>query len=67
MIFEVLSLFPDFFSGFLTSSIIFRAIENELLQVKLTDYRTYSKNRHHQVDDYPYGGFPGMVIQAQPI
>jgi len=37
MIFEVLSLFPDFFSGFLTSSIIFRAIENELLQVKLTD------------------------------
>ena len=67
MTFEVLSLFPDAFSGFLNTSIIARAGEKKLLQVKLTDYRRFSLNKHHKVDDYPYGGFPGMVIQAQPI
>ena len=67
MIFEVLSLFPDAFSGFLNSSIIARAREKKLLEVNLTDYRQFSLNKHHKVDDYPYGGFPGMVIQAQPI
>ena len=67
MIFEVLSLFPDVFSGFLNSSIIARAREKKLLEVNLTDYRQFSLNKHHKVDDYPYGGFAGMVIQAQPI
>ena len=67
MIFEVLSLFPDAFSGFLNSSIIARAREKKLLEVNLTDYRQFSLNKHHKVDDYPYGGFAGMVIQAQPI
>ena len=67
MIFEVLSLFPDAFSGFLNSSIIARAREKKLLAVNLTDYRQFSLNKHHKVDDYPYGGFAGMVIQAQPI
>ncbi|HPB18913.1 MAG TPA: tRNA (guanosine(37)-N1)-methyltransferase TrmD, partial [Candidatus Cloacimonas sp.] len=67
MIFEVLSLFPDAFSGFLSSSIIARAEKSKLLEVKLTDFRQFSSDKHHKVDDYPYGGFPGMVIQAQPI
>jgi len=67
MIFEVLSLFPDAFSGFLSSSIIARAEKSKLLEVKLTDFRRFSSDKHHKVDDYPYGGFPGMVIQAQPI
>ncbi|HNX03341.1 MAG: tRNA (guanosine(37)-N1)-methyltransferase TrmD [Candidatus Cloacimonas sp.] len=67
MIFEVLSLFPDAFSGFLSSSIISRAEKSKLLEVKLTDFRRFSSDKHHKVDDYPYGGFPGMVIQAQPI
>lgn len=67
MIFEVLTLFPDFFSGFVTSSIIARAVENKLLQVRFTDFRLFSEDKHHKVDDYAYGGFPGMVIQIPPI
>jgi tRNA (guanine37-N1)-methyltransferase len=67
MTFEVLSLFPDAFSGFLSSSIIARAISKEMVKVRLTDFRSFSKDKHHCVDDYPYGGFPGMVIQAQPV
>ncbi len=62
MTFEVLSLFPDAFSGFLSSSIISRAEKSKLLEVKLTDFRRFSSDKHHKVDDYPYGGFPGMVI-----
>lgn len=67
MTFDVLSLFPDAFSGFLSSSIIARAISKEMVKVRLTDFRSFSTNKHHCVDDYPYGGFPGMVIQAQPV
>ncbi|MDD2228179.1 MAG: tRNA (guanosine(37)-N1)-methyltransferase TrmD [Candidatus Cloacimonetes bacterium] len=67
MTFDVLSLFPAAFSGFLDSSIIARAIRSETVQVKVTDFRSFSKDKHHKVDDYPYGGFPGMVIQAQPV
>ncbi len=67
MTFDVLSLFPEAFGGFLGSSIIARAIDKEYVKVRLTDFRTYSKNKHRNVDDYPYGGFPGMVLQAQPV
>lgn len=64
---DVLSLFPEMFSGFLASSIVARAIEKEAIDVKLTDFRSYSTNKHRKVDDYAYGGFAGLVLQAQPI
>lgn len=64
---NVLSLFPEMFSGFLSSSIVARAIEKEAIDVKLTDFRSYSTNKHRKVDDYAYGGFAGLVLQAQPI
>jgi tRNA (guanine37-N1)-methyltransferase len=67
MTFEVLSLFPEAFSGFLESSIVARAIAKQAVQVQISNFRDYTKNKHNCVDDYPYGGFPGMVIQAQPI
>ncbi|MDD4309674.1 MAG: tRNA (guanosine(37)-N1)-methyltransferase TrmD [Candidatus Cloacimonetes bacterium] len=67
MIFEVLSLFPEAFSGFMSSSIVARAIEKQALEVRLTDFRKFTANKHNCVDDYPYGGFAGMVIQAQPL
>lgn len=63
----MLSLFPEMFSGFLSSSIVARAIEKEAIDVKLTDFRSYSTNKHRKVDDYAYGGFAGLVLQAQPI
>lgn len=67
MTFEVLSLFPDFFSGFLGASIVARALAKQAIDVRLTDFRKYSTDKHHKVDDYPYGGFPGLVLSAQPV
>jgi tRNA (guanine37-N1)-methyltransferase len=67
MTLEVLSLFPDVFKGFLEASIVARAIAKQAIRVKLTDFRKYSTDKHHKVDDYPYGGFPGLVLQAQPV
>ncbi len=64
---EILSLFPDCFKGFLESSMIARAINLGILKVDFTNYRLYSQNKQRKVDDYPYGGFAGMVIQAEPI
>ncbi len=65
--FEVLSLFPEAFSGFLGSSIMARALKKDLLSVEITNFRDWTANKHRNVDDYPYGGFAGMVIQAQPV
>lgn len=65
--FEVLTLFPEAFSGFLQSSIIARAIAKKMVKVELSNFRDWTTNKHHNVDDYPYGGFAGMVIQAQPV
>lgn len=65
--FEVLTLFPEAFAGFLESSIIARAQKNRLIEVRLNNFRDWTTNKHKNVDDYPYGGFAGMVIQAQPV
>jgi tRNA (guanine37-N1)-methyltransferase len=64
---EVLSLFPDFFDSFLASSMVARAISKTALAVETFDIRAYAANKHHQVDDYPYGGFAGMVGMIQPL
>ncbi|GEL14350.1 tRNA (guanosine(37)-N1)-methyltransferase TrmD [Pediococcus cellicola] len=64
---DILSLFPDMFSGPLHQSIVGKAIEDQLLDVQVTNFRDYSTNKHHNVDDYPYGGGAGMLLQPQPI
>jgi tRNA (guanine37-N1)-methyltransferase len=63
----VLSLFPGLFEGFLSSSIIKRAIQKELVSIEILDFRVFSQNKHHQVDDSPYGGGAGMVLSVAPI
>jgi len=65
--FDVLTLFPPLFDGFLTESIIGRAIRNRLVEVKLWDLRQWALNRYGQVDDRPFGGGPGMLIMAPPV
>lgn len=65
--FDVLTLFPPLFDGFLTESIIGRAIRNRLVDVKLWDLRQWALNRYGQVDDRPFGGGPGMLIMAPPV
>lgn len=67
MIFNILTLFPEMFHGFLETSIIGRSIENKLLNVKLVNIRDFSKDKHKSVDDAPYGGGPGMVMTPQPL
>lgn len=64
---DVLTLFPKMFKGFLEESIMARAINNQLVEVNLIDFREFSKNKHKKVDDYPYGGGAGMVLTVQPV
>lgn len=64
---DVLSLFPNMFSGPLHDSIVGKALERQQLELKVTDFRQYSTNKHGNVDDYPFGGGAGMLLQAQPI
>ncbi|SEK84587.1 tRNA (guanine37-N1)-methyltransferase [Carnobacterium iners] len=64
---DILTLFPRMFEGPLTESIIGKAIEKKLLNVKIRNFRDYSENKHRNVDDYPYGGGAGMLLTAQPI
>ena len=63
----ILSLFPNMFDGFLTESIIKRAIQNEKVEVKIINFRDYSVYNNKQVDDTPYGGRAGMVLMCDPI
>lgn len=64
---NIMTLFPEMFTGFFTSSILGRAAEQGLLDIHITDIRPYSKSKHHNTDDYPFGGGAGMVMMAQPI
>lgn len=67
MKFHILTLFPQMVLEGLNTSIIGRAVQHNLLQIEAIDIRDFSTNKHHKVDDYPYGGGAGMVMQAQPI
>lgn len=67
MNFYVLTLFPEMIEQGMNTSIIGRAMENGLLHMDAIDIRDYSKDKHKRVDDYPYGGGAGMVMQAEPI
>ena len=64
---DILTLFPNMFDGFLSESIIKRAINKELVKVNIINFRDFSCDPHHKVDDTPYGGGSGMVLMAQPI
>ncbi|MDI3518332.1 MAG: tRNA (guanine37-N1)-methyltransferase [Caldanaerobacter sp.] len=67
MIFDVLTLFPEMFECVLSHSILKRAVEKGKLKVNLINIRDFSKDKHKRVDDYPYGGGPGMVMMPQPL
>ena len=67
MNFYILTLFPDMVMAWLTASIIGRAAKAGMLQIETVNIRDYSTNKHQKVDDYPYGGGAGMLMQAQPV
>ena len=64
---SILSLFPHMFDGFLTESIISRAIDNKKVEIEIINFRDYSHLSNKQVDDTPYGGGAGMVLRCEPI
>jgi tRNA (guanine37-N1)-methyltransferase len=64
---HILTLFPDMFTGPFSESIIKRAIDNGLVNIEIHNIRDYTYDRHHVVDDYPYGGGPGMVLKPEPL
>ena len=64
---DVLTLFPEMYNGFLTESIIKRAINNHDVEINIINFRDYSPLNNHQVDDTPYGGGAGMVLRCEPI
>ena len=63
---DVLTLFPEVFNNLNSFSIIKKAIDSNKVQIKTHNLRDYADNSR-KVDDYPYGGFPGMVIKIEPI
>lgn len=64
---DVLTLFPGMFSGSLQNSIISRASRKGLVEIRLHNFRAFAEDRHHTVDDTPYGGGAGMVLKPEPI
>jgi tRNA (guanine37-N1)-methyltransferase len=67
MRFEIVTIFPGFFSSFLENGILRRAIAESLVEVAVHDLRAFTHDRHHTVDDRPFGGGEGMVLKPQPI
>ncbi|MGO5442150.1 tRNA (guanosine(37)-N1)-methyltransferase TrmD [Faecalimonas sp. LCP19S3_D12] len=67
MHFHILTLFPDMVMNGLSTSIIGRAMANELLTIEAVNIRDFAENKHNRVDDYTYGGGAGMLMQAGPV
>jgi len=67
MRFDVLTLFPQMFPGYLGQSLLNKAIEDGLVEVHLHDIRDWSNDKHKSVDDRPFGGGPGMVLKVEPV
>src|SRR5687768_14087726 len=67
MRFDILTLFPAIFDGYLGQSLLKKAIDAGLVNVQLHDIRQWSRDKHHKVDDRPFGGGPGMILQVEPV
>lgn len=65
--FDIITIFPEIFAAYLGESILKRAIQKGLLDVRIYNLRDFSEDKHKTVDDYPYGGGPGMVMKIEPI
>lgn len=67
MRFDVLTLFPELFAGYLGQSLLKKAIDRGIVDVQLHDIRRWSRGKHQKVDDRPFGGGPGMVLMVEPV
>jgi tRNA (guanine37-N1)-methyltransferase len=67
MRFDIITIFPDFFSGIFSNGVVKRALANGLIEVGLHDLRNFTQDRHRTVDDRPFGGGEGMVLKPEPL
>ena len=67
MRFDILTLFPEIFSGYLTQSILNKAIEQQFVGVNVHDMRNWTDGPHNKIDDRPFGGGPGMILMVEPV
>ncbi len=67
MRFDILTLFPEIFSGYLGQSLLKKAIDQHLVDIQLWNFRNWTSDKHQNVDDRPYGGGPGMLLMCQPV
>ena len=67
MQFDIITLFPDFFTSTLNSGLLGKALAKQIAQVNLVNPRDFTKDKHHKVDDEPYGGGVGMLMKPEPI
>ena len=64
---KIFSLFPEMFTGPLGASLLGKARSKDILNIDVVNFREYSTNKHRSVDDYPFGGGAGMVLQPEPV
>lgn len=67
MTFHIITLFPNAFDSYINESIISRAVKNKKIKIKFYNPRDFTKDKYKRVDDKPYGGGPGMLLQAEPV
>jgi tRNA (guanine37-N1)-methyltransferase len=67
MRFDIITIFPKIFDSYFDESIIKRAREKKLIQIKIRNLRDFTRDKHRKIDDKPYGGGAGMVLMAEPI
>ena len=67
MRFDILTLFPDMFPGYMSQSILNKSIQRGLVEIHVHNMRDWAKGRHNKIDDTPYGGGPGMVLMVEPV
>ncbi len=64
---NILTIFPEMFDGWKNTGMIAKALNRDIIEINVIDFREYAENKHNKVDDYPFGGGEGMLLMAQPI
>ena len=67
LVFDVVTLFPDMFASVLSAGLLGKAVGNNVVAVHFIDPRSFTTDKHHSVDDTPYGGGAGMVMRPDPL